>query len=202
MAVLPQPINRTDLPEVTQTSALLPEGTYGFKITSVELRTTQKGDGQYFFLQLEITDGQYKGVRKTRNITYINPNPEAQRIGNADLRTILDGNQIDLFSDTDQLIGAYINCKVAKRDTDAYGVQNELKAISKYDPQRWAITESATTPTLSGPQVAVPRAPQGGYTHEIQIPVSAPPVLGYVPPTPQQTGTPPLPQGYTFGEKK
>ena len=103
----------------------LPEGWYRVTIAGAEVCQTKAGTGHYIKVQYKTDTGRVV----FGNLNIRNPNPEAQRIGQEQfyqLRTAIGLGQVQ---DTDQLIGAVLQIKLAIRKSEEYGDSNDVKGF-------------------------------------------------------------------------
>ena len=128
----------------------LPEGWYDVVVKTSDLKPTKDGSGQYISLRLTVEGPTHAGRGIFTNLNITNRSPDAERIGRAQLRTILELSGIDEFSDTDQLIGARFaaNVKVRAPYVDKTGQQrdadNEVKGYR-------AASNAASKPSFAAP---------------------------------------------------
>ena len=107
-------INLKDLPKDESTGDFepLPAGWYTAKTTQSELKTTNKGDGQYIKMRYDITGPTHEGRVVFDNINISNPNEVAQRIGQQQLGKLMEAGKLEALEDTDQLIGLDLQIKL------------------------------------------------------------------------------------------
>lgn len=128
----------------------LPEGWYDVVVKTADLKPTKDGSGQYISLRLTVEGPTHAGRGIFTNLNITNRSPDAERIGRAQLRTILELSGIDEFSDTDQLIGARFaaNVKIRAPYVDKTGQQrdadNEVKGYR-------AASNAASKPSFAAP---------------------------------------------------
>lgn len=130
MAALGQTYQTADLPQGNGGDfSPIPEGLYSASITQADLAPTKQGGGQYIKLRLDITGPTHQGRVIFSNINIRNANPKAEEIGLQQLGDIARAIGLASISDTDQLIGADLQIKVAIRPAnDEYPAQNEVKS--------------------------------------------------------------------------
>jgi hypothetical protein len=145
--------------EPQQSFDLLPAGTYAVEITDSEIVDTKRGDGKLLKLTLDVIDpGEFVGRKLWSRLNLRNPNPEAERIGQAQLSQLCRAIGIGTLADTDELIGRLVRCKVTIRKGDEkYGDQNEVKAFEAHGTPVPAATKAAVPPPAAKP--AAPAKP-------------------------------------------
>ena len=96
----------------------VPAGTYEVQVTDADLKTTQKGDGQYISMELSIVrNPEYQGRKIFANITVSNPSQKAVDIGRAQIMDLCEILSFSSgFNDTDQLKGRTFGVKVKVSD--------------------------------------------------------------------------------------
>lgn len=115
--------------------ALLKEGNYNVIITKASEEANKRGNGRLIKLELDVLGPTNKGAKLFHRINYIHENPDAQRIGEIELRQIMEamgktGN--DSIEDTDELLNQTFLCKVGVQDGDGqYEAQNVIKRFMK-----------------------------------------------------------------------
>lgn len=134
---------------------LLPEGFYNAIITATELKETKAGTGAYIRTEYTIIDGTHAKRKVWSNFNIRNSNPEAQRIGLSQLSSCCQAIGLPGISDTEQLHCRPLKIKVAVRQSEQYGDQNEVKGFAKSDLSVAAPT--ASVPTLpTAPKSSTP----------------------------------------------
>jgi hypothetical protein len=115
--------------EPQQSFDLLPAGTYTVEITDADIADTKRGDGKLLKLEHAVIDPeQHAGRKLWKRINLRNPNPEAERIGQAELSQLCRALGVGVLKDSDELVGRVVRCKVTIRKGDEkYGDQNEIK---------------------------------------------------------------------------
>lgn len=133
MAFLGQTYNTSELPQSDNNYEPVPEGWYNVSIAGAELKPTNAGTGQYIKLRLDITGPSHQGRVLFTNLNIRNPNPKAEEIGLQQLGAIARAIGLASVQDTDQLLGGNISVKVAIKQNEQYGPQNEIKAFKAID---------------------------------------------------------------------
>ena len=133
MARLSQTFELNDLPE--NEYGLLKDGNYAAFIEQADVKITSKGDGHYIKLMLQVMGPTNKGAKLFHNINISLPSsPEAERIGRQQLRQLMEAIGLMRLSDTDELIGKQVLCKVGTHPaTDKYDASNVIKKFSKLE---------------------------------------------------------------------
>lgn len=159
MASLGQSFNVNSLPkdeggEFTP----LPEGWYNVVVKDSQLKPTKDGSGQYISIRLTVEGPTHAGRGIFTNLNIVNKSPDAERIGRAQLRTVLECGGVQEFSDTDQLIGIRMQVKVAVKPARqdpatgrVYDADNEVKG--------YKAIEGAAMPAMGGGIPALQQSP-------------------------------------------
>lgn len=140
-------INLADLPQ-SQSYELLPAGWYTASIKEAELKATKDGRGQYLKLQYEVVGPTHAGRKVFGNLNIRNQSQKAEEIGRQQLGELMRSIGVAKLTDSDQLIGASCQIKVAIREAQgAYDAQNEVKGFK-------ALNGSAPAPVAAAPAPA------------------------------------------------
>jgi hypothetical protein len=149
----------------------LPAGTYGAKIVESDERATKSGNGRLIEFTWEVIDGPYAGRKFWQIVNYINQNPTAQQIGQAQLGRIAQAcgfNQA--IQSTEPLHGRPCRVTLKVKKQEGYDDKNEVSKVEVYG---------------GAPQAMPPQAPQAAP--------ASPPAQGYAAPppaAPQPGGSP------------
>lgn len=159
MAFLGKTYSAENLPEVEDFKPL-PDGWYQVSIKNADLKDTRAGTGQYIAVEFVVTGADYAGRTVFSNINILNPNPTAQEIGLRDLNALRLASGLNSLSDTDQLIGADLEIKLAtQKGSNGYSDSNVVRGYR-------AITASGmpTAPAKpsKAPAKAAPVEPETG----------------------------------------
>ena len=110
----------------------VPAGIYEVQVTGTDLKTTQKGDGQYIWLEHTVVrNAEYNGRKIFSRITISNPSQKAVDIGRAQLGDILEITGLtNGFNDTEALMNKLLGIKVKVVDgtPERPNKQNEVTA--------------------------------------------------------------------------
>jgi hypothetical protein len=154
MAILDHAINVADLPvdEGVGNYDPLPDGDYEVSVQKCELKDTKDGTGNYFNLQLQVTEGKFAKRVLFAMITRKNKSDKAEQIGHGQLRTLMESGGITTLSDTDQLIGVGVSVRVGSKEYNGT-VSNEVKGwkviaggVNFNSPAKPASTPSKAAP--------------------------------------------------------
>lgn len=166
MAFLDQAFDVSELPQSTTSFGPIPDGHYDATVTQAELKTTNDGSGQYIKLRLDITGPSHQGRVVFANLNIKNASLKAEEIGKQQLGEIMRAIGLARVRDTDELIGARLNIKVAIRParTDeksgrVYEASNEVKgyraiagsapaAVAAVAKPATAVNKSSTPPWM------------------------------------------------------
>lgn len=88
MALLPAVYSVTDLPDTGGNTVLIDIGQYPAVILDSGLKPTSKGDGQYLWLKVVITQGKFANTEFTERLNIVNPNNDAMRMAYGTLARI------------------------------------------------------------------------------------------------------------------
>lgn len=149
MAILNQTFSASQLPASSSFDPL-PPGWYEATITESSVNTTKAGTGQYIKIKYEITGPTHQGRTVYGNINISNPSAKAEEIGHQQLGELLRAANIDVLSDTDQLIGVNAQIKLKIRKSEEFGDSNEVQGFKAIEggapiqPQAHRAPEVAT----------------------------------------------------------
>jgi hypothetical protein len=129
MAFLNETFNTAELPEEQGGFDPIPAGDYHLVVAESELKDTKKGDGQYIWLKMSVVGPTHQGRILFANLNIRNPNPKAEDIGRQQLGSVLRAIGVASLTDTDQLIGGNMTCKVTVKNDPTYGPGNEIKGF-------------------------------------------------------------------------
>jgi hypothetical protein len=129
MAFLTESFDIATLPESTSGFDPLPAGWYQATIASTDLKTTKAGNGQYIKLRYDIVGPTHQGRVVFGNLNVFNPNPKAEEIGREQLRALMLAAGLSKLQDTDELVGATVQIKLAIRNDPQYGSSNEVQGF-------------------------------------------------------------------------
>lgn len=101
-----------DLSQVQEQSSsgysMIPAGKYGMKVVKTEVKPTKAGTGHILICDLEVQDfGDHVSKKIPYQLNIVNPNPEAQKIGLSQLKTLAIACQVknpNAINDSDELI--------------------------------------------------------------------------------------------------
>ena len=126
---------------------LIPAGNYPAQIVASDMRSTKNGNGQFLYLELEISDGEYAGRKLYDRLNLINPNPQAVEIAKRQFSALCRATGVMVPKDSEELhfrpVVAVVKVRPAKGE---YGASND---IATYKPVDGAAATS-TTPAASG----------------------------------------------------
>ncbi len=144
-----------EVPEAGEGFEVLPAGEYTCVITADDVRDNKKGTGKLIELDLKITAGQYTGVNLKDYISLTNPNADAARIGQGQLKKICNLCGVSYPpTDTSKLWGKPLNIRVSVESFVSNKSGETLKSnkIKAYKPAGAAPDPSMPTepPQQSG----------------------------------------------------
>jgi hypothetical protein len=124
----------------------LPAGWYVATIHNAEIKQTKAGTGKYIAVRYDITGPSHEGRVVYGNINTDNANPEAERIGRTQLRSIMEAIGIARLSNTDQLIGGTLKIKLKIKSDPQYGDKNEVSGFASVGASQPKPAASAPAP--------------------------------------------------------
>lgn len=132
---------------------LLPAGKYVAQIIDSDLATNSKNTGQVLKLTLEILEGEFVNRKLWARLNITHDNPDAERIGRAQLSALCHAVGVTKLADSVELHGrpVMVTVKIRKDKTGQYPDQNDVSGFS-------AVTggASARPVAASKPASAVP----------------------------------------------
>lgn len=131
---------------------VIPAGKYQAVITDSEMKPTKNGNGQYLWLEFEITTGEYTRRKLWSRLNLENPSIDAVRIARADLSAICRAVNVLQPRDSVELHNLPLTVTVRCRKTPDEEIVNEIKG---YGPRE---TASATQPAAVPSQQTVTKA--------------------------------------------
>lgn len=136
-----------DFSEVKSTGNFepVPIGTYLVISDDAELKTTKNGEGNYISIKYKIIDGDQEGRFLFSNYNIINKNPEAQKIGQQQLKNFMDaaGLKQAKFKSPTEFVG-YKAVAVVKHKTDSYGTKAIISYFKPLDAKAQTTTKTTT----------------------------------------------------------
>ena len=156
--------NIQDLPQDEQQGGAIPAGQYVVKIERAQLKDTKSGTGRYISLMLRVQGPTHSNAVVFAMVNISNQNQEAERIGKAQLRSIMEAIGLQTITDTDQLIGGVMDVKVAVEKDTYNGNEQERNVVKSFKKsQSGAVSPvpmSQPTPTpFAPPQPPVSHQP-------------------------------------------
>jgi hypothetical protein len=128
--------------------APLPDGEYDVVINDSDYKQTKNGNGYYVSVEFEVIDGEHAGRKVWANYNLVNPNAQAQEIGEQQFAKLCLATLGKLScNDTDELIDK----------TCTIGV-----GLEKNDPTRNRVKYANPTGTVKAPAARPAAAPAAG----------------------------------------
>ena len=144
--------------EPSQVSEPIPAGKYQVQIVNSEMRPTKNGLGQYLWMELVVTDGQFANRRLFDRLNLINQNPQAVEIAQRTLSAICHATGQLSVSDSEQLHNRPMVAKVEIKPADGqYAAANEVKGYEAVSGR--PATAVAAPSTAAAPATAAKVAP-------------------------------------------
>lgn len=162
MASLGQTFDVNKLPESTSNFDPLPSGWYNTKISGAELNDTKAGTGTYINVKYDVLGPTHQGRVVFGPINITNASQKAEEIGRQNLGELMRAIGLARVDDTDQLIGANCQIKLAVKADEKYGPKNEIKgwkAIGGTVPANAGMpASSGVQSSFAAPQQSAPPA--------------------------------------------
>lgn len=157
-------INVNDLPQDEQQGGVIPAGQYTVKIERAQLKDTKSGTGRYISLMLRVQGPTHSNAVVFAMVNISNQNQEAERIGKAQLRSIMEAIGLQTITDTDQLIGGVMDVKVAVEKDTYNGNEQDRNVVKSFKKSQSGAALSApmsqpAAAHFAPPQPVVPQQP-------------------------------------------
>ena len=133
---------------------VIPAGKYNAVIVESEMKATRAGTGRYLKLVFEITDGEYAGRKLFASINLENPNPDAVRIGRAELSAVCHAVNVLDLQDTVQLHNLPMVISVRVKKNQDGEPTNEVRGY-----EAAAIVRTPAAPPVAQPKPAASATP-------------------------------------------
>lgn len=155
-------INVNDLPQEEQQGGVIPAGQYTVKIERAQLKDTKSGTGRYISLMLRVQGPTHSNAVVFAMVNISNQNQEAERIGKAQLRSIMEAIGLQTITDTDQLIGGMMDVKVAVEKDTYNGNEQDRNVVKSFKKSQSGAALSAPMSQPAAAHFAPPQpvAPQ------------------------------------------
>ena len=128
MAYLGEEFEADKLPQGGGNFDPLPAGWYTAHIVSAEVLPTKEKNGSYIKIRYDITGPSHQGRAVFAKLHIKNASPKAEEIGRQDLGNLMRAIGLARVTDTDQLIGANLEIKLAiSKPQEGYEPSNEVK---------------------------------------------------------------------------
>ena len=155
-------INVNDLPQDEQQGGAIPAGQYTVKIERAQLKDTKSGTGRYINVMLRVQGPTHSNAVVFAMVNISNQNQEAERIGKAQLRSIMEAIGLQTITDTDQLIGGVMDVKVAVEKDTYNGNEQDRNVVKSFKKSQSGAALSAPMSQPAAAHFAPPQpvAPQ------------------------------------------
>lgn len=165
-------INVNDLPQDEQQGGVIPAGQYTVKIERAQLKDTKSGTGRYISLMLRVQGPTHSNAVVFAMVNISNQNQEAERIGKAQLRSIMEAIGLQTITDTDQLIGGVMDVKVAVEKDTYNGNEQDRNVVKSFKKSQ---SGAAVAQRLMSQPTPTPFAPpQPPVSHQQPSPPANP----------------------------
>lgn len=150
-------LDLTNVKASTGGGGTLPEGEYVAFIDTAELKTTKTGDGQYIKTMWKVADGQHKNRTIFQNYNIKAKSEQAQQIGLADLKKVLEVNERTTFQiqSVSELLGLKALVYVKVKAQQGYADTNVITGY-KTTGKKTTTTTGAATGFHQGATASVP----------------------------------------------
>jgi hypothetical protein len=160
----------------------IPAGWYVAKIVQSEIRQTNKKDGHYIWLAMQVLNTEHAGRVVFDQLNIDNPNPKAVEIGYGSLSAICHATDVIDMQDTEQLHGIPLEVKVAIAPAEGqYAASNQVKGYRGLPKQQNA---APMQPAGAPPQAWAPAPAAQPPAQQFAAPPAAP--AAWAPPAQQQ----------------
>lgn len=137
-----------------------PEGTYNLEFTDAEELATKNGEGKYVYVKAKVIDGEYKGRLIFSNITTVNKNEAAERIGHQQLNAIAKVLGFAQLDDVKEIcykqFSAAVKILPAK---EGYPAKNAIDWAKTVKLLSGVLPQTKSQPVAPAPQEAAPTRP-------------------------------------------
>lgn len=130
----------------SQTFDALPAGWYSVMIVGEEQKEAKSGKGEYVKMEMEVTEGQYKGRKLWEQFSLWHANPQTVEIAQRGIATIAQAVGIAKCNDTAELHNKVFDAKVIIEKSDQYGDQNRIRGYRKHAGTAGPMAPPAQTP--------------------------------------------------------
>lgn len=134
---------------------LLPAGNYAAQVTDSEIVDLKSGNGQAIKLTLTVLEQGYNGRKLFVRLNVRHTNPQAEQIGQQQLRELCDSIGVVRFNDTSELHNKpfIARVKVRKSDNPNYEDQNDVSGFKSISgggaPQQMPAGSPAKAPAAN-----------------------------------------------------
>lgn len=112
----------------------LPAGWYTAMVDESTVKKTNSGTGYYLKLKLSIlSPEEFKSRVVFSNINLRNPNQQAEEIGMRELSALGHATGVMNIGDSAQILNKIVQIKLSVKNSEQYGVQNEVKGFKAPD---------------------------------------------------------------------
>jgi hypothetical protein len=135
----------------SKTFEALPAGWYPVMIVAEEQKEAKSGNGEYVKMEMEVTEGPYKGRKLWEQFSLWHTNPQTVEIAQRGIATIAQAVGIAKCNDTTELHNRVFDAKVIIEKSDQYGDQNRIRGYRKH---AGAAGSMAPPPQAQAPKAA------------------------------------------------
>ena len=133
----------------------LPAGEYKVMVVNSDVAPVKSGNGEALKLELMVCEGEYENRRLFANLNIIHSSQQAQQIGQGQLSALCHAIGKLKVDDSNELHDIPFIAKVAVKNDQTYGPQNEVKAFKSINSGGGGASAGAPTG-----QPSAPSAPQ------------------------------------------
>lgn len=153
MALLDMGFDVNELPVADSDYAPIQDGWYRANISIADIKATKDGTGQYINLTYDIVAPTNAGRKVFGMINVRNKSSKAEEIGRQQLGSLMRAIGLAKVNDTDELLGATLEIKVATEKSEGYEPRNVVKG---YKAVEGVTNVTAPTTTADAPKSAAP----------------------------------------------
>ena len=136
----------------------IPPGKYPVAITASEMRPTKDGNGQYLWLEMTVTEGEFGGRKLWDRLNIQNANQQASEIAYRTLSAICHAVGRITVSDSSELHDIPLTAIVAVQPATAqYAASNVIKGYSAYAPASATAAPQAAPKPWQKPAQSAPQ---------------------------------------------
>lgn len=131
---------------------VFPAGNYPLEMVEGEIKPTKAGTGKLFKHKFRVTSGDYEGRLIFGQFNLLNPNPQAQEIGQGEFAVLREAVGVpDPDEPEDMFFKEFVAVVKIKPPKDGYDAQNQVNWSATYKLLKGQATPAGKTPVTSPP---------------------------------------------------